>query len=82
MDFIKLTGALLAVAGDEGNRGAFFEENGGGGDLTGLQGKLLHDLDEMFFDHELGKVEAAWIRRPKQTDLQARGREVSLPRQE
>ena len=38
LNFIKLTGALLAVAGNEGNRGALLEKNGGGCDLTGLQG--------------------------------------------
>jgi len=82
LDLIKLTGSLLAVAGDEGNCGTLLEENGGSGDLTGLQGKLLHDLDEMFFDHELGKVDEARIRRPKQTDLLAKEHEVSQPRQE
>jgi hypothetical protein len=36
----------------------------------------------MFFDHELGKAEAAWIRLPKRIGLLAKEREVSQLLQE
>ena len=56
LDFVEFAGALLAVAGDERDGRAFFKKNGGRGDLAGLQGEFLDDLEEVFFDHGLVEV--------------------------
>jgi hypothetical protein len=37
LDFVEFAGAFLAIAGNEGHGGTFFEEDGGGGDFGLLQ---------------------------------------------
>ncbi len=51
LDFIELSGALLAVAGDERDCGAFFQQYRGCSDLTRLKTKLLGDFDYVFLNH-------------------------------
>ena len=51
--------AFLTVSGDEGNCGTLFEEDCGGGNLTGLKAEFGGDLDKMFFDHGMGNSE--WV---------------------
>src|SRR5690606_9532582 len=49
LDLVELAGDLLAVAGDEGDGGAFLEQLGGGGDLGDLHGaaELLGDAENV-----------------------------------
>ena len=51
LNLVEFPGAFLAVTGNEGDGRAFLEQDGGGGDLTGLEAEFLGNLDEMFFDH-------------------------------
>ena len=51
LDFVEFAGFFFAVAGDEGDGGAFFEEDGGGGDLAGLELEFAGYFEEIFFDH-------------------------------
>ena len=54
LDFIELAGFLFSVTGDEGNRGAFFQQDGGGSDLARLQFELGGDSQDVLFDHWKG----------------------------
>ena len=49
--FVQRPGGFLAIPGDEGDRGAFGEKLGGGGDLPGLNFELARNLKNVCFVH-------------------------------